>query len=110
MYFQVATKMAVVFGTDGFTQAVSMEGANAVILDGTLFAKGGGNTTVTLQGSNDMENWSTTGFTGGSVAFTALGYMDGDASTIAYRYVRLKINHATSGTAIIALGINTAQL
>ena len=110
MYFLVATKMAVAFGTDGFTQAVSMEGANAVMIEATLFAKGGGSTTVTLQGCNDMENWGTTGLTSESMAFTALGYMDTVGSTIAYRYVRLKVSQATSGTGIIALGIDTAQL
>jgi hypothetical protein len=110
MYFNAASKLVVASGTDAFTQAVNMEGANAAMVEATLFVKGSGNVTVTVQGSNDLENWDTTGISGGTITFTAVGYDDATATGIAYRFIRLKISQATSGSGIIALGINTAQL
>lgn len=108
MYTQVASKLAVVSGTTAFSQAVAMAGANAALFEFTVFAKGGGDVDVQLQGSNDLENWEEVGAaTGGN----AVGYFASTAQTaIAYQYVRLMYTQNTSGTAIVAAGINTANL
>lgn len=110
MYSELASRLAVVSGTDGFSQAVSMDGANAVQIECTLFAKGAGNVTATLQGSNDLENWDSSGITNGVVTLAGVGYATAQGTAIAYRFVRLKYTQVTSGTAILSAGINTAPL
>lgn len=109
MYTQVASKQVVVFGTVEFSQAVSMEGGNAVQFEVTCFAKGTGDLSVQLQGSNDLQNWDDFGT---AVACDAVGYFSNAAAidAIAYQYVRLEYTQATAGTGIVAAGINVANL
>ena len=109
MYTEVASKLAVVFGTKVYSQAVSMAGANAVKVEGTCFVIGGGNIAVQLQGSNDLQNWSDQGT---AIAVSAVGYFVDtvDLDAIAYQYVRLEFDQASSLTGIVAAGINTANL
>lgn len=102
MYYEVASKMVVVSGT-AYTQAVSMEGANAVMVEMTNF--GGAAGTATIQEGNDLENWSTTG-TG---AIPASGYGTVKGTAIASRYVRLMIV-AGATPVILGAGINTKSL
>jgi hypothetical protein len=111
MYTRVASNVAVVSGTPGYSQAVSMADANALQLDLTLIAKGGGDLGVQVEGSNELENWDAIG---SSVDLTAIGYnQTADATKftgIAHQYVRLKYTQSVSGTAIISAGINTTSL
>ena len=116
MYVEVASKLAVVGGSNSpaYSQAVSMEGANAVQVDVTIFNNDA--TTeefdVRLEGSNDLQNWEATSnplaidFNGGSK-----GYATDQAEGIGYAYVRLKYSWVSgSSTIILAAGINTAEL
>lgn len=109
MYTEVATKQVVVSGSgnDQFSQAVSMAGANAVFVEITCFAKGGGNVDVQLQVGNDLQNWENQGT---AIACTSAGYFSGQVTAIAAQYVRLRYTQSTSGTGIVAAGINTASL
>jgi hypothetical protein len=103
MYYQVATKLAV-SSADQFSQAVGMEGANAAYVEFTVFAAGTGGT-VGLQEGNDLENWADRA----DVASAgAAGYGTLRVGTISARYVRLRYRAPTSGTFIIAAGINTS--
>ena len=84
-----------------------MAGANAVYVNITVFNVSSiSGATVVLQQSNDMENWDDVG---SSTSITAAGYLKFSVTAIAAQYVRLKFV-ATSGTAILAAGINTANL
>ena len=113
MYQILATKMAV--DTSGeVTQAVGMSGANAVTVEVTVFS--GTLVSVFLDGSNDLENWTST--TAINTANLGVGayYLPGSATAfsapvkdIATQYVRLRFVGDTGG-AVLAAGINTASL
>lgn len=104
MYFQVAGKMFVASGGTAYTQAVSMEGANAALAEFTNFAAG--TATVTFEGGNDLENWGTVPDSSGTTVGPAYG--TAKASAVATRYVRLRVVAATAG-AILGAGINTSS-
>lgn len=115
MYQILATKMSV--GTSGeVTQAVSMAGTNAVVVEMTVIS--GTVAQVALQGSNDLENWALLSngnlVTSGTLASGGAYYLPGTSSNfggpitgVATQYVRLKIT-ASSGTAVVAAGLNTS--
>lgn len=114
MYQILATKMAVPT-TSEVTQPVVMTGANAAVVEITVFS--GTVSSILLQGSNDLENWIDLGtsiITSGSLSAGAY-YLPGTSSafgspkaTIATQYIRLKLT--ASSAAIVALGVNTSQL
>jgi hypothetical protein len=104
MYTEVASKL-VVSGTV-FSQAVSMAGANGALFEYTIFTTPAGTLTITLEESNDLENWAT--HTADS-ARSAIGYFSKKVTSIAGAYVRLKYV-SSSGDVIVAAGINTANL
>jgi len=118
MYQILATKMAISSSTDEVTQPVAMAGANAVTVDMTVFS--GSVTTVSLEGSNDLENWAalnSTMLASGALSEGAY-YLPCSASGAAFtgaekdvstQYVRIKFG-VTSGTAIAGAGLNTASL
>ena len=107
MYSELASKCAVTFGTKEFTQAVDMAGANGAQCEVTCFVKGGGNVSLQLQGTNDLQNWTDVGT---AISVTAVGFFTGSITGVGYQYVRIELDQATSGTAILACGINTANL
>jgi len=101
--------------TSEVTQPVPMSGANAVVVDITVFS--GTISSIIVQGSNDLENWTDLGtsiITTGSLTAGAY-HLPGTSSTfgapkgsIGTQYTRLKMT--ASSTAIVAVGINTSQL
>ena len=115
MYQILATKMALAT-TSEVTQAVSMQGANAVTVDITVFA--GTVSALALQGSNDLENWTnlnTSMITSGTIGAGVACYLPGSSTSFAgaqlavsTQYVRLKIT--SSAATVVACGINTALL
>jgi hypothetical protein len=107
MYTQVAQNQVVTSASSQFSQAVSMSGGNAVQIEAVLFVKGGGNFSIQLQGSNDLENWDDVG---SAIAMTAVGFATDSCPDIAFQYVRLAYSQATSGTGIVAAGVNVANL
>lgn len=109
MYYTLATKMVVASSTSGYSQAVSMEGANAARYDLTIFNLGGAaSLQVIMEGSNDLQNWATLeSFS----AHTTLGAFTDDTTAISYAHVRLKFTAGASGTGpIFACGLNTTHL
>lgn len=112
MYQILATKMAVGTSGDFVTQPVSMDGANAVVVDITAFT--GAISAVKLQGSNDLENWTVIGSNLNSATLTGpiASYLPGSATVFSspasagMQYVRLLLT--ASQAAIVGCGINTS--
>jgi len=70
---------------------------------------GASSLTPTLEGSNDMENWTTiTAYS----AISSAGYQvaSSTSTAIAWQYVRLKLVAAAGGTVIATATISTADL
>jgi len=111
MYTQLASKLAVVDTASEASPAVPMAGANAFQVELTLFALTGSVSTLSVdtQGSNDLQNWTTFG---SAYTMTAAGASAPTARTaVAFQYVRLKYSSSGgTGSAILAAGINTADL
>ena len=113
MYYQVASKLVLVRAdteTPQYSQAVNMAGGNGLLVEATAFNQAGGNTVITIEQSNDLENWSnlspsTTGTLTGSMDYTTI-----QAGSIAAQYVRLKYSQLSAGTAVVAAGIDVADL
>lgn len=109
-FARVASSIAIPASSTSYTQAVSMQSANAVLCSFVIFSLGGSaSLTPTLEGSNDMENWSTI------VAYDAIttaGYAPASATTgsIAWQYVRLKLVAGAGGTIITTADVSTASL
>lgn len=117
MYQIIATKMAVPT-TGEVTQPIPMAGANAVVVEMTVFS--GTMDIVMLQGSNDLENWSDIGdlLSGTTSTITVGAYhlpyntnsggsFTGPKTLVGTQYVRLKLT--ASSAAIVAAGVNTSQ-
>ena len=113
MYTMVADKFVVTnANTPQYTSAVEMGNDNAVYYELTIFTLGGAtDLTITLEESNDLENWSNPNDT--PTAYNSIGYKQKkvpSSAGIASRYVRLKAAVTGTGTVIFAGGINTASL
>lgn len=108
MYADLATRLVFSSAADQFSPAVSMAGANAVQLNIVVIVIPGATTlTFDLQGSNDLQNWTSIG----TSTATAVGYSAPTKQTgIAWQYVRVRANSNTPGTTIATIGLNTALL
>ncbi len=107
MYSQVATKLAVVVGTDQFSPAIAMGDNNAVQVDATIFNLGGAtDLTIEVQGSSDLQNWKQITVNSGLL----LGFNAPVKSTaIGYAHVRYRYSATGgAGTVIVAAGLNTS--
>jgi len=108
MYQVIATKLVVTTTAAQVSQPASMDGANSVQVETTVFA-GSGTLSGQLEVSNDLENWSTHG---SAQTFTAVGYTlwpSSPTAGIAAAYIRVKWT-SNSGTWVLAAGIDTASL
>ena len=86
----------------GYSQAIEMGDNNALSVSVTLIV-GSAVPAVTVEGSNDLSNWSV-GSIGGSVTVTAApSFVAGNFTAIACRYVRVKV---AAGTAAILVSVN----
>ncbi|MBK9387306.1 MAG: hypothetical protein IPN34_21025 [Planctomycetes bacterium] len=113
MYVIVADKLSCTSNTGDYSQAVSMEGANAVLLTLLVHTKSASTTVdASLEGSNDLQNWSNSGLTGStSLTATTIGFAAPLKVTgIAYRYIRVKFTVSPSTVAIVSSDVNTASL
>lgn len=108
MHTDVAERMAI--NAALVSRAVEMVDDNAVHVDITVFDIGSTTSVVfLLQLSNDLANWAFD--TSGPFGFAAsAGYTDFTIEQVAARYVRIVYAPTTAGTAIAAVGINTAHL
>jgi len=108
VYHRLCNKLALdTAGASGqspeYSQAVSMNGGNAVQWEAVLFHLDRDGVIFRLQGSDDLENWADLG---SLQTMLAIGYKLFTAETdIAVAYVRLRYNVATSGKAVLAAGI-----
>jgi hypothetical protein len=96
-----------------YSQAVSMQGGNAVFVEVTVFNQGSAdNVTVTPQLGNDLENWEDNGGVSPLVAqVTGVDYDTVQVTGIAAQYVRLKYTRTTAdAVAVVAAGLNVANL
>lgn len=112
MYYTLANKLVVASSGTVFSQAISMDGANAVQVEFTgLNVSATGTVTLTAQEGNDLENWSNlTTPSGTTVSTNATPYNTFKVASIASRYVRVQFVCNGFGPAVIAAGINTASL
>ena len=93
------------------SQAVNMDGANAVQI--TVVVTNAGSTTlaINLEGSNDLSNWAN--IVGGSGSWATLGAgfsAPASQSGIAFQYVRLKLVAAAAGPIICSICLTTSFL
>ncbi len=114
MYFQLADKQVVAQGTPQFSQAVSMNGANQVLVDLELVNLAGSVDKAlrfTLEEGNDLENWSEV-FTSSDITATSGYETEQTVSGLSAQYVRLKliVNGQAGDIAIVAAGVDTADL
>lgn len=108
-YVRAADSLSISASSTAYTQAVSMQGANAVVATFVVFTLGGSSgLTPSLQGSNDMANWSSISTYS---QITSAGYSAASNSTsIAFQYVRLALTAASGGTVIVTADVSTADL
>lgn len=107
---RVADSIAIPASTTLYTQAVSMQGANAAMVSFVIFTLGGSSgLTPTLEGSNDMANWTTI-TTYSAIASSGYQVASSTSTGIAWQYVRLKLAAAAGGTVITSALISTALL
>ena len=120
MYSQVEQKLYVTEAAAAYSQAVSMAGANGVLVEATCFnytISGGDSLRISVEESNDLQNWEDiSGTAAERIDFTGIGYDTAQVGSIAAQYVRLKIEFwaaetpVTSGEAVVAAGIHTGNL
>lgn len=111
MYHKCASACFCDSNADVFSQAVSMQGANGVLIEYTIYNIEGTSPTltVTLQESNDLENWSDLS---ADTARSDIGYYSDKQTGISAQYVRLK--YAVGGTnspkCVVSSGINCSNM
>ncbi len=108
MYAELADKLVVTSAVDQFTPAVPMAGANNVQLNVVVVVLAGGATlTFDIQGSNDLQNWTSLA----TISPTVVGYdASGVAATVGWQYVRVRVKSDNASPSIVTIGANTAQL
>jgi len=113
MYSKLADNLFVSNSTEQ-TPAVAMGDDNAVQVDWTVISySGSGEITVTVQESNDLQNWSTVGTDSiSAVSYNTFTSPDqtSPGQRVASAYVRLQITAASGATAVVAAGLNSASL
>jgi hypothetical protein len=115
MYTQVASRLAFKGASSitDYSQPVSMDGANAAVLDMVIFnIHSASSFTARLQGSNDLQNWED--LATAPTSRTAPGYYrEAVEDDVAYAYVRIKYAFTSGGGAteycILDAGIYTFE-
>lgn len=113
MYYDIANRLAIASGETTYSEAVSMAGANAVLVCATFFSvtSTAGTVSITLQEGNDLDNWTDNTDVGGTIAGTVPSYGTMKLTALASQYVRLKYTmNGASQRAVLSAGVNTAQL
>ena len=92
-----------------FSAPISMEGANAVYYEVTLFYLEATSVSVLVEESDDLENWSSPN---DSAKTFAGGYDAKRVTGIGSAYVRLRydMTSSTGEVAVLGAGINTKRL
>lgn len=109
MKTDVWTKLGLASAATEYSQAVMMDGDNAISLTITVFAGTLAASGVSVWESNDLENWQQRG----GVAFANQGVGSAMAisgySAIASAYIRFKVT-AGAAPVVMSLTANTAHL
>lgn len=105
MYQQVASRQAIVSTTsaEAFGRAIAMSGWSSVQIEVVSFVMSADDIVVTLEASNDLENWSDTGV---NVQLLEPGYGVSEVVPVGAAYVRTKCTLSGVGTSISSLGMN----
>ena len=64
-------------------------------------------TTVTLEGSDDLANWST--LSGSGNLTTATGFVQFNVTGVAFRFVRVALRMIASGVAVVSADLETSR-
>ena len=104
MHVELCKRLALAGDAKQYTQPVSMEGYNRVQVEAVAFV---GSVGITVQQSNDLENWTSLG-SADTASASSDPYTLGTAQTPTCAYVRLELeeNAGTPSAAIIAVGVN----
>lgn len=109
MLTTIETQVLVGAGTSTFSQAISMEGANALsVAVAILSVSPMTQIDIYVQESNDLENWedeATFVLSGSST-----GYSEGTSTGLSMAYVRLRCEIDTDTESVISINANTAKL
>jgi hypothetical protein len=89
------------------SRAVDLSTANAVAVTAEA-ASITQDAVLTLEGSNDLGNW--TAISGTATLTTSTGYVELVVSDLSFRFVRLRAQMTTTGLAIISAAIATSRL
>src|SRR5262245_24215434 len=108
------TSPATPFIATEYSQPVSMNGDNAVQFNVVCFVQTATKVDVTVQESNDLQNWKDRTGTGATVSITVVGYTlsASTGAAVAAAYVRLKVvltGGAAGQVAIVTVGINSSS-
>ena len=114
MYYLLTKKLAVTSGAgnEKYTQPVEMTDANSGQVDFTVYESSASDaiTTIQVQESNDLQNW--TNVTDFSGTVTNEGYKSFYGASgpikVAARYIRLKAS-VDNGTAIVSSGVHLVK-
>lgn len=110
MYFKIASNLTQNSAGTAYSQAFSMDGANAVNIANVAMQGSG---TFQLQEGNDLENWTavTTAMTGGTfnaTGGTAFNVLKSTAPNVTGKYGRVQYIFASSG--VVSTDVNTNSL
>lgn len=118
MYTELANRLVLTapgtpYVATSVTQPIDVTGANATQFSVVCYVMSATNVVITLQESNDLENWTDRSGVGSGVTVTGVGYSlsSSTGATVATRYVRAKLvltGTAAGQTAVIAVGINSS--
>jgi hypothetical protein len=107
VYSKLYERLALSTTTPEYSQAISMEGYNAALVEVVTYVYGAAASIgIQVQISNDLENWSNAP-TGGTATVTSVGYATASVATgIAATYIRVKVTSAAAVVSILSLGAN----
>ncbi|MCK6572744.1 hypothetical protein L6V77_16825 [Myxococcota bacterium] len=86
-----------------YSAVIDMQGDSALAIAlTTVSSSGTGMPSITIEGSYDMQNWSSTGITNPFTAVTmAPAFQTGVAYGIAYKYARITISGGSTGASCV---------
>ena len=89
-------------GNINTSQPIQMGENNAVTVASTMIV-GSAGPALTVEGSNDLSNWSATGITGSLAPAAAPSFLSANFTTIAYAYVRVRL---AGGAASVIINVD----
>ena len=110
MYQQLASRLAV-DTNNHYSQPVSMQRANNVFVETMVYeVTGSGNLTISVEQSNDLENWDQLSDEISETTVTPGFYISANAGEkTGAAYVRLKYTMSAGSSCILAAGLNTSS-